>query len=66
MLGAFVIWAVWSLTDYVINQALPASMATQAGAIRLLLIGVLLQVILLFRPRGLLPEGFRIRLFRKE
>jgi len=66
VLGAFVIWVVWSLTDYVINQVIPASMVTQAGALRLLLIGVLLQVILLFRPRGLLPEGFRIRLDRKE
>lgn len=66
MLGAFVIWVVWTLTDYVINQVIPADMVTKAGALRLLLIGVLLQVILLFRPSGLLPEGFRISFTRKE
>jgi branched-chain amino acid transport system permease protein len=36
-------------------------MVTQAGAVRLLLIGVLLQVILLFRPQGLMPERFSVR-----
>jgi branched-chain amino acid transport system permease protein len=60
VLGAFVIWLVWSATEFVINQILPASMVTQAGAVRLLLIGVLLQVILLFRPQGLLPERFSV------
>ncbi|MBM3484898.1 MAG: branched-chain amino acid ABC transporter permease [Alphaproteobacteria bacterium] len=66
MLGAFVIWVVWTVTDYVINQVIPADMVTKAGALRLLLIGVLLQVILLFRPKGLLPEGFRLKFMRKE
>lgn len=61
MLGAVVIWLVWSLTEMLINQLIPASMVTQAGALRLLLIGVLLQVILLFRPQGLIPERFRFR-----
>jgi branched-chain amino acid transport system permease protein len=61
VLGALVIWLVWSLTELLINQLLPASMVTQAGAVRLLLIGVLLQVILLFRPQGLMPERFSVR-----
>lgn len=66
MVGAFVIWGVWSLSGYVIEKVLPADLVTRAGAIQLLLIGVLLQVILLFRPKGLLPEGFRILIRGKE
>jgi branched-chain amino acid transport system permease protein len=55
ILGAFVIWTVWSVTER-ITSALPVEYVTQAGALRLLLIGVLIQVILLFRPQGILPE----------
>jgi len=55
ILGAFVIWGVWSGTQIVANQ-LPAEYVTQASAVRVLLIGVLLQLILIFRPEGLLPE----------
>ena len=55
VLGAFVIWFVWSSTEFVLNL-LPAEHVTQGGALRVLLIGLLLQVILLFRSEGLLPE----------
>ncbi len=55
VLGAFVIWVVWSGTELLTNQ-LPADYVTQGSALRVLLIGVLLQVILLRRPEGLLPE----------
>ncbi|MFD0387379.1 branched-chain amino acid ABC transporter permease [Tistrella bauzanensis] len=56
ILGAFAIWVLWSGSEFIISQVLPASLTTQAGALRLLLIGVLLQVILLTRPAGLLSE----------
>lgn len=55
MLGAFVIWAVWSGTEFLTTQ-LPPEWITRAGALRVLLIGILLQVILILRPQGLLPE----------
>jgi branched-chain amino acid transport system permease protein len=55
ILGAFVIWGVWAGTQFITNQ-LPAEYVTQASALRVLLIGVLLQVILVFRPEGMLPE----------
>ncbi|NBC23519.1 MAG: branched-chain amino acid ABC transporter permease [Gammaproteobacteria bacterium] len=55
ILGAFVIWAVWSGTE-ILTGLLPQEYVTQGGALRVLLIGVLLQVILLTRPQGLLPE----------
>ncbi len=55
ILGAVVIWGVWSGTQMLTSQ-LPAEYVTQASAVRVLLIGVLLQVILIYRPEGLLPE----------
>jgi branched-chain amino acid transport system permease protein len=55
ILGAVVIWGIWSGTQMLTSQ-LPAEYVTQASALRVLLIGVLLQVILVFRPAGLLPE----------
>ena len=60
ILGAFVVWMIWSGTELLTNR-LPADMATQAGALRLLLIGVLLQVILLTRPEGILGGRKRRR-----
>jgi len=55
LLGVFVIWLLWSGSEMITGQ-LPDDWATRAGALRLLLIGVLLQVILITRREGLLPE----------
>ncbi len=55
LLGAFTIWGIWSGTEF-ITGALPDEWTTRAGALRVLLIGVLLEVILLLRPQGILPE----------
>ncbi|MDX1592880.1 MAG: branched-chain amino acid ABC transporter permease [Gammaproteobacteria bacterium] len=55
VVGAIVIWALWSGTE-ILTGMLPPEYVTQAGALRVLLIGLLLQVILVARPEGLLPE----------
>lgn len=55
ILGAVLVWLIWSLSEEV-SKLLPADMQTQAAAIRVLLIGVLLQVVLLTRRAGILPE----------
>jgi branched-chain amino acid transport system permease protein len=55
LLGALAIWVLWSATQF-LTDALGPEYATQAGALRVLLIGVLLQVILISRPQGILPE----------
>lgn len=55
LLGAFAIWGIWSGTEFV-TGVLPSEWATRAGPLRVLLIGVLLEIILLLRPQGLLPE----------
>jgi branched-chain amino acid transport system permease protein len=55
LLGSLAVWVLWSATEYLTNL-LPAELVTQASALRLLLVGLLLQVVLLTRPAGLLPE----------
>jgi len=55
ILGAVIVWGIWSGTQ-MFTGMLPSAYATQAAALRVLLIGVLLQIILVTRPQGLLPE----------
>ncbi len=53
VLGAFVVWGVWTGTEF-ITDLLPAALQARAGALRVIIIGVLLEVILLCRPTGIL------------
>jgi branched-chain amino acid transport system permease protein len=55
ILGAAVVWIIWSMTEILADQ-LPTEMAIQAKYIRMFLIGLMLQLVLRFRPEGLLPE----------
>jgi branched-chain amino acid transport system permease protein len=55
LLGALIIWGVWSGTEVFTSQ-LPETWVTRASAIRIFLIGALLEIILITRPQGLLPE----------
>jgi len=53
ILGSFVVWGIWAGTDF-LTKYLPFS-ATQSASLRVILIAVSLEVILLWRPQGLLP-----------
>ncbi|MCF8105174.1 MAG: branched-chain amino acid ABC transporter permease [Desulfohalobiaceae bacterium] len=55
LLGAVIIWGVWSGTE-IFTSRLPELWVTRASAIRIFMVGALLEVILIFRPQGLLPE----------
>ncbi len=55
ILGAVVIWLIWSLSEIATDQ-LPTEYAIKAKYIRIFLIGLMLQIVLRFRPEGLLPE----------
>lgn len=55
LVGTFLVWLVWTFSS-MLTDLLPGAMATQAGAVRIFLIGLMLQLILLARPQGLLPE----------
>ncbi len=68
ILGAFLIWTIWSGSELVINSSIEiiagyqdifdvGVLRTRAGYLRMLLIGILLQFILQRYPSGILPES---------
>ncbi|MGB3416645.1 MAG: branched-chain amino acid ABC transporter permease [Mesorhizobium sp.] len=58
LLGAIIVWIIWSTSEIVTDQ-LPSEYALKAKYGRMFLIGLLLQLVLRFRPEGLLPERLR-------
>jgi branched-chain amino acid transport system permease protein len=59
ILGAFVIWGIWVGTQFMTDW-LPYTLKSRAPYIRFLLIGILLEIILLYRPQGLLGEEKKV------
>lgn len=57
LVGALTVWAIWSLSGIAIAKLVPPNLAAQGGAIQVILIGLLLVLSLLFRPRGLIGEA---------
>jgi branched-chain amino acid transport system permease protein len=55
ILGALVIWGIWSMTEILTNR-LPPEWVSRSSYVRMLLIGLLLQVVLQRYRAGLLPE----------
>lgn len=53
--GGLAIWAIWSVTEIFTNR-LPPEIASRSSYIRMLLIGLLLQVVLQKFRSGLIPE----------
>lgn len=67
ILGAFLIWTIWSASELLIAGGIdlisviftsfdPTILETRAGFLRMMLIGILMQVILQKYPAGILPE----------
>ena len=56
LLGALVVWALWAASGAVVAKLVPPSHAAQGAAIQVILIGLVLVLMLLFRPRGLVGE----------
>jgi branched-chain amino acid transport system permease protein len=65
LLGALVIWGLWSLTDLITN-IVPVGYAVKAGAFRVIAIAIFLEVILLVRPQGILGEKTVMRAAKKQ
>jgi branched-chain amino acid transport system permease protein len=59
VLGAYAIWAVWIGTKFM-TDFLPYTLKARAPYIRFLLIGILLEIILIYRPQGLLGEEKKV------
>ncbi len=60
ILGAYVIWALWSITLQIQGYDLPVAIQSRIIYVRELAIGALIVYVLLVRPRGLLPERARV------
>ncbi|PWS37766.1 branched-chain amino acid ABC transporter permease [Falsiroseomonas bella] len=56
VLGAVLVWAIWSAAGTLIREALPAAEQARGAALQVVLIGVLIAAILVLRPRGVLGE----------
>ena len=56
IIGAFIVWALWSWSTFLIMKVVPAGFETRAPYIRYVLIGVLLVLILLKKPKGIVGE----------
>jgi branched-chain amino acid transport system permease protein len=54
VLGAIVVWGLWTLSGTAINSLFGSQIATMAGALQSILIGLVLVLMLMFRPQGLL------------
>jgi branched-chain amino acid transport system permease protein len=55
LLGVAVVWVIWSMSE-LLTDRLPIEYAIQAKYLRVFVIGLALQLVLRFRPEGLLPE----------
>ncbi len=56
VLGAVLVWAIWSVSGGLIRGLLPAAEQARGAALQVVLIGVLIAAILVLRPRGVLGE----------
>ena len=56
LLGALVVWGIWTLSGIAVTKLLPPAMAAQGAAVQVILIGAALVGMLLWRPRGIIGE----------
>ena len=56
ILGGVLVWALWSGSGGLIAAVLPPDYQTQGAAVRIVLIGLVLVLMLLYRPAGILRE----------
>jgi branched-chain amino acid transport system permease protein len=60
ILGAFVVWGLWSLAGGTLRGLVPVGEQARAAALQVVLIGVLIAAMLVVRPRGLLGEELAV------
>ena len=63
ILGAFIVWAIWSWSTFLILQIVPRGFETRAPFIRYVMIGLVLVIILLKRPKGIIGEERQVSRF---
>ena len=60
ILGALIIWAIWSATGLATGMIFPPEQQARAAALQIVAIGVLMSATILLRPRGLIGERITI------
>jgi len=56
LIGAVAVWGLWSGSGWFMASILPSEWGARAGALQVVLIGLVLAAVLLARPRGLIGE----------
>ncbi|MBB6466119.1 branched-chain amino acid transport system permease protein [Aminobacter lissarensis] len=56
ILGAIVVWGIWSVVGAAASKLLPVQLQIYGGAAQSMIIGLALVLVLLLRPRGLIGE----------
>ena len=56
VLGCLIVWGLWTASGYVISNLVPPVFQSRAGSLQAMLIGTVIVLTLLFRPRGLIGE----------
>jgi branched-chain amino acid transport system permease protein len=54
--GALVVWLLWSASGNILRQVIPQAEQARGAALQIVLIGVMLAAMLVWRPRGLFSE----------
>ena len=60
ILGAFVVWTFWAAAGSLLRGWIPQAEQARAAALQVVLIGVLIALMLVLRPRGLLGEDIAV------
>jgi branched-chain amino acid transport system permease protein len=60
ILGAALIWAIWSATGFATGMIFPPESQARAAALQIVAIGVLLSATIVMRPRGLIGERITV------
>jgi branched-chain amino acid transport system permease protein len=56
IIGAGLVWAVWTASGLAIADLVPATFEARAAAVRIVAIGVLLASMIVLRPQGIIGE----------
>lgn len=56
LLGAYLVWGFWAISGNVLRGLVPQAEQARAAALQVVLIGVLIALMLVLRPRGLMGE----------
>jgi branched-chain amino acid transport system permease protein len=57
LLGAFTVWGIWTASGTLISKFIPVGYQAQGGAVQSILIGLLMVLALIYKPRGLIGEA---------